>query len=100
MGLDSCLRRGLLSRRGSSDGAGGPWGHRRGGQAALIDAIGFLGYLFGEGGPPICLPVADCNRGGNVDITDPVTVLVYLFQGGIDLEPLSAEELEECVAGA
>jgi hypothetical protein len=77
--------------RGDIDGSG---------EIDIRDALGLPGYLFSEGEPPICLSVADCNRGGNVDITDPVTVLVYLFQGGVDLEPLSVEELDECVAGA
>ena len=60
--------------RGDIDGSG---------QVDISDAIGLLGQLFSEGELLICLPVADCNRDGNVDITDPVTVLVYLFQGAL-----------------
>ena len=84
MGLDSCLRQGLWGGgeglraaergRGDIDGSG---------QVDISAAIGLPGYLFSEGEPPICLPVADCNRDGNVDITEPVTVLVYLFQGAL-----------------
>ncbi len=84
MGPDSCLRQGL---RGGGEGLHaaeeGSWGHLRERADCITDAISLLGSLFGEGEPPICLLVADCNRDGNVDITDPVTVLVYLFQGAL-----------------
>ena len=87
MGLDSCLRQGLLGG-GSASGEEGPCGRQR-------ERPG----CYHRCDRPICLSVADFNTDGNVDITDPVIVLVYLFQGGVDLEPLSAGELEECVAG-
>jgi len=57
----------------------------------ITDAILVLGRLFlGEAEVP-CLDAADANDDGEVDISDPVAILGYLFTGGTPLPPPQPE---------
>ena len=48
----------------------------------LSDARHTLGYLFLGTEAPVCLDAADSDDDGNLNITDPVRTLVFLFRGG------------------
>lgn len=50
-------------------------------QANLSDALFTLGWLFGAGEAPRCVKAADVNDDGAVDVSDPLTLLGYLFLG-------------------
>ncbi len=48
----------------------------------IADVIFLLGYLFANGDPPWCLPLADINGDGINNIADPIHLLSYLFSSG------------------
>jgi hypothetical protein len=48
----------------------------------IADVIYLLGYLFANGDPPWCLPLADVNGDGLKNIADPIHLLGYLFSTG------------------
>ncbi|HAK96830.1 MAG TPA: hypothetical protein DCM87_18025 [Planctomycetes bacterium] len=48
----------------------------------IADVIFLLGYLFANGDPPWCLPLADINGDGLKNIADPIHLLGYLFTSG------------------
>ncbi len=62
----------------------------------ITDAILVLNWLFTGGRPPVCLPVADSNADGLVNISDPVALLGHLFLGNPAPAPLSAAEISVC----
>ncbi|MBI4607322.1 MAG: hypothetical protein HY721_35600 [Planctomycetes bacterium] len=51
-------------------------------QVDLSDAVSVLNYLFLEGERLLCPPAADFTREGQLNITDPIALLMHLFQGG------------------
>ena len=66
--------RGELFRRGNVDSSP---------NVDLSDVFEVLGFLFLDGGPLACPDAADVNDDGAINLSDPVSLLVYLFSGGV-----------------
>ena len=52
------------------------------GVVAIDDAIALFGYLFQGRGVPSCLESADFDNDGEINLSDGVSILVWLVQGG------------------
>jgi hypothetical protein len=48
----------------------------------IEDAILSLGHLFGGGPAPACRDATDANDDGEIDVSDPIRILIFLFAGG------------------
>ncbi len=74
------LPQGKTFIRGDADGDGQPLN--------LADVITIAQYLFRGAAAPSCLDAADSNDDGEVDISDAVYILFFLFIGGSPAPPL------------
>jgi Raf kinase inhibitor-like YbhB/YbcL family protein len=70
------------------------------GAVDLADAVFVLLHLYAGGDPPGCPAAADADSNGNLEITDPLAILYFLFLSGPPLLPLSREEAEACRSAA
>lgn len=57
------------------------------GKVSISDAVSVLRHLFGGSEAPSCEKSADANDDGELDLADPIHLLVFLAQGG-DAVPL------------
>lgn len=53
----------------------------------IADATFTLNWLFLAGPPPLCFDAADANDDGRVDVSDPIAILLTLFQGASRIAP-------------
>ena len=51
----------------------------------LSDAVSIFGFLFLGAEAPDCLDAADANDSGDLDITDGVYLLLFLYRGGYQI---------------
>ena len=59
----------------------------RSGGISITDAVIIAEYLFKGGAVPYCLDAADGNDDGEIDISDPVYLLFFLFIEGSSPPP-------------
>jgi hypothetical protein len=59
------------------------------GSLSITDVISLLEYLLVGGSPPDCMEAADSNDDADVDISDPIRILLALFGGQAPLPPPS-----------
>lgn len=57
----------------------------------MSDAVAVLLYLFAGNAAPPCLKSADADDSGEINVTDPVRMLQYLFQGGALAAPAAPD---------
>ena len=72
----------------------------RDGTLQISDSIHILQYLFLQGPPPFCTPLANVDAIDPVTLSDAIYLLGHLFLGGDPPSPLSPEEAAACRSDA